>query len=86
MRHTTRGVQYNSTDFIKELYYYGFEISMSRKGNPYDNAFAESMIKTLKPEQVHMWEYHTISDVQLRIPDFIDEVNKLQAASFSAWL
>jgi transposase InsO family protein len=47
---------------------------MSRKGNPYDNAYAESLIKTIKSEEVHMWEYRTIEDVQRRIPYFIEEV------------
>ena len=47
---------------------------MSRKGNPYDNAFAESFMKTLKSEEVYMWEYRTIEDVQRRIPHFIEEV------------
>ena len=74
IHHSDRGVQYASTDYIKELNFFGFQISMSRKGNPYDNAYAESLIKTLKSEEVHMWEYHTIEDVQRRIPYFIEEV------------
>ena len=49
---------------------YKFQVSMSRKGNPYDNAFAESFMKTLKSEEVHLWEYHTIEDAQRRIPYF----------------
>ena len=51
---------------------------MSRKGNPYDNAYAESLIKTIKSEEVHLWEYRTIEDVQRRIPYFIDEVYNLK--------
>ena len=47
---------------------------MSRKGNPYDNAYAESFIKTLKSEKVHLWEYRTMEDVQKRIPYFIEDV------------
>jgi transposase InsO family protein len=74
IHHSDRGVQYASTDYIKELNLYGFKISMSRKGNPYDNAYAESLIKTIKSEEVHMWEYRTIEDVQRRIPYFIEEV------------
>lgn len=74
IHHSDRGVQYASTDYIKELEFYGFRTSMSRKGNPYDNAFAESFMKTLKSEEVYMWEYRTIDDVQRRIPFFIEEV------------
>ena len=47
---------------------------MSRRGNPYDNAYAESFIKTLKSEQVHLWEYRTMEDVQERIPYFIEDL------------
>jgi putative transposase len=36
---------------------------MSAKGNPYDNAFAESFIKTLKQEELYLWQYETFSDV-----------------------
>jgi transposase InsO family protein len=74
IHHSDRGIQYASADYIKELKFHGFAISMSRKGNPYDNAFAESFIKTLKSEEVYMWEYRTIEDVQRRIPYFIEEV------------
>jgi transposase InsO family protein len=42
IHHSDRGVQYASKEYIKELEFYQFQISMSRKGNPYDNAFAES--------------------------------------------
>jgi len=47
---------------------------MSAKGNPYDNAFAESLIKTIKQEEVYLWQYETFSDVAERIPYFIEDV------------
>ena len=47
---------------------------MSRSGNPYDNAFAESFMKTLKNEEVYLWEYENFLDVVERIPFFIEEV------------
>ena len=72
--HSDRGVQYASAEYVKELKLFGFQISMSRKGNPYDNAFAESFMKTLKSEEVHLWEYRTMEDVQKRIPYFIEDV------------
>jgi putative transposase len=74
IHHSDRGVQYASGDYVKELISHGFQISMSRKGNPYDNAYAESFIKTLKSEEVSLWEYRTIEDVHQRIPYFIEDV------------
>jgi transposase InsO family protein len=47
---------------------------MSRKGNPYDNAQAESFMKTLKNEEVYLWDYKAFEDVKKRIPYFIEEV------------
>ncbi len=47
---------------------------MARKGNPYDNAAAESFIKTLKAEEVYLWEYGTMADVQNRLPCFLEDV------------
>jgi len=46
---------------------YGFTISMSRKGNPYDNAHAESFMKTLKVEEIYVSEYRTFAEVKERI-------------------
>jgi putative transposase len=74
IHHSDRGVQYASHDYVKVLLQYGFLISMSRKGNPYDNATAESFFKTLKVEEVYLWEYRTLEDVQIRLPFFIQEV------------
>ena len=50
------------------------QISMSAKGNPYDNAFMELFYKTLKYEEVHLWNYETYDDVIERLPFFIEEV------------
>jgi len=47
---------------------------MSGKGNPYDNALAESLFKTIKQEEVYLWQYETFSDVAERIPYFIEDV------------
>ena len=68
--HSDRGVQYASREYFKELNFYGFQISVSRKGNSLDNAYFESFIKTLKSEEVHLWECRT-EDVRNRIPSFI---------------
>ena len=68
------GVDAEDAEVIKQMEFYKFQISMSRKRNPFDNAHVESFIKTLKSEEVHLWEYMTIEDVQMRIPYFIEDV------------
>jgi len=74
IHHSDRGVQYASSEYVDELRRYGFQVSMSRRGNPYDNATCESFIKTLKNEEVYLWEYNTIEDAKMRIPYFIKDV------------
>jgi putative transposase len=74
IHHSDQGIQYTCKDYIKTLKDHGIRISMSGKGNPYDNAFAESLIKTLKQEEVYLWQYETYQDVIERIPYFILDV------------
>jgi transposase InsO family protein len=74
IHHSDQGVQYACTQYVKELKEHEVAISMSTKGNPYDNAYAESFFKTLKNEEVHLWEYESFTDVVERIPEFIEEV------------
>ena len=74
IHHSDQGVQYASivyTDCLKE---HNIRISMSRKGNPYDNAFVESFIKTLKYEEVYLKEYESFPDAHSNINQFIKEV------------
>jgi putative transposase len=74
VHHSDRGVQYacgDYTDFLKEQ---GITISMSRKGNPYDNAACESFMKTLKYEEVYRNEYRDFQDVHASIGEFLDHV------------
>ncbi len=74
IHHSDRGVQYAAHEYVDDLKAAGFRISMARKGNPYDNAQVESFIKTLKSEEVYLWDYKTFEDVKKRIPYFIEEV------------
>jgi putative transposase len=74
IHHSDRGVQYACQDYVNLLKQHEFTISMSRSGNPYDNAFAESFMKTLKKDEVYLWEYESFIDVAERIPYFIEEV------------
>jgi transposase InsO family protein len=74
IHHSDRGVQYACDDYVALLDEYGFQGSMSAPGNPYDNAFAESFMKTLKNEEVHLCEYESFTDVAEQIPQFIEAV------------
>jgi putative transposase len=74
IHHSDQGVQYAAYDYVDTLRAYGFEISMARKGNPYDNAVAESFMKTLKTEEVYLSEYRTLENVQSQLPYFIEQV------------
>lgn len=74
IHHSDRGVQYAALDYISALRQAGLQPSMSRKGNPYDNAFAESFMKTLKVEEVYLKDYRTYEDVVANVPLFIEAV------------
>jgi len=72
--HSDQGIQYCSGEYIKLLEEWKFQISMSRKGNPYDNAWAESFMRILKYEEIYLAEYETYEDVVNRLPHFIEEI------------
>jgi len=74
IHHSDQGVQYACSEYVKVLDDNGFVISMSRKGNPYDNAMAESFMKTLKAEEVYINQYNTLSEAQRNIQQFIESV------------
>jgi putative transposase len=74
IHHSDQGVQYASGEYVEELKSRGFLVSMTRVGNPYENAMMESFFKTLKYEEVYLCEYETYDDVTTRLPYFIEEV------------
>ena len=74
VHHSDRGVQYASTEYTGLLKKHQAEISMSRRGNPYDNAACESFMKTLKYEEVYRTEYRDLPDVLASISEFIEQV------------
>lgn len=78
VHHSDRGVQYASGDYTKLLLDHQIRISMSRKGNPYDNAQCESFMKTLKYEEVYRTEYRDLADARSRIYEFIEKIYNAQ--------
>lgn len=74
VHHSDRGVQYASEVYRRMLQMEEIVISMSRRGNPYDNARAESFMKTLKYEEVLVNEYTSIAQARARIGDFLGRI------------
>ena len=74
VHHSDRGSQYASGIYRALLADHGIVGSMSRRGNPYDNAKAESFMKTLKVEAVYPMAFETFNDVAEQLPRFIDNV------------
>jgi putative transposase len=74
IHHSDRGSQYAAEDYRRELTKHDLKGSMGRRGNPYDNAKAESFMKTLKVEKVYLSEYKTFEEVATGLPRFIEDV------------
>jgi putative transposase len=74
IHHSDRGVQYACGEYTVLLEAHGIQPSMSRVGNPYDNAKAESFMKTLKQEEVDGRDYRDLSQAREAISAFIEDV------------
>ncbi|QEE28423.1 IS3 family transposase [Terriglobus albidus] len=74
VHHTDRGIQYACGDYITRLQAAGIQPSMSRPGCPYDNAMAESFMKTLKAEEVNATSYRNIQHARSAMRRFIEDV------------
>lgn len=82
VHHSDRGIQYASQQYTELLGLYGILPSMSRPGNPYDNAFCESFIKTLKREQISTSKYHFLDELNAHLEEFIEHYyNRLRLHS-----
>jgi len=73
VHHSDRGVQYACADYVALLQEHHIVPSMSRPGNPYDNAFCESFIKTLKREEINGNTYQDLADLRAHIAEFIEQ-------------
>jgi transposase InsO family protein len=74
IHHSDRGVQYACHEYVHLLAEAGLRISMGRKGNPFDNAQAESFFKTLKYEEVNLTQYRNFPEAVTSIGAFIEEI------------
>ena len=74
MHHSDRGVQYACSAYLTLLAEHGIRGSMSRTGNPYDKAYAENFIKTLKYEEVYRNDYADLADATASISEFIEKI------------
>lgn len=74
VHHSDRGAQYASNEYTDLLKANGIQISMSRKGNPWDNAACESFMKTLKYEEVLRNEYRDLAEARASIAEFLEKI------------
>lgn len=74
MHHSDRGKQYAAAQYVSLLVKHQIRISMSRTGNPYDNAKAERFMRTVKYEEVYLADYQSLTEARASISHFIEEV------------
>jgi putative transposase len=86
VHHSDRGVQYACQAYRERLEQFGLIPSMSRPGNPYDNAFCESFMKTLKQEEIYCNQYGDLEDLRSHIEQFIEHYyNRIRLHSALAY-
>jgi putative transposase len=73
VHHSDQGIQYASAEYSALLLQHGMTPSMSRPGNPFDNAQCESFIKTLKQEEIYCRQYADLEDLRLHLREFIED-------------
>jgi putative transposase len=78
VHHSDRGIQYACGNYIEQLEAVGIQPSMSRAGCPYDNAMAESFMKTLKQEEVNGADYRNLAHARAEIGLFLEQVYNRQ--------
>ena len=74
IHHSDQGVQYLSSAYLSTLRRHGIEISLAQRGCPWENGYAERLIRTLKEEEVHLNDYEDIDEARDRIGHFITQV------------
>ena len=79
IHHSDQGVQYLSNAYLSTLRRHGIEISLAHRGRPWENGYAERLIRTLKEEEVHLNDYDTITQARVsQIGHFITHVYHLK--------
>ena len=78
IHHSDQGVQYLSKTYVTTLEAHGVEISVAERGRPWENGYAERLIRTLKEEEVHLNDYQSITEARDRIVHFITQVYNLK--------
>jgi hypothetical protein len=73
VHHSDRGLQYAAEEYAKVLRLHGIVPSMSRPANPYDNAFCESFMRTLKREEIDARSYRDLDDLRAHVAEFIEQ-------------
>ena len=74
IHHSDQGVQYLSNAYLSTLRRHGIKVSVAPRGCPWENGYAERLIRTLKEEEVHLNDYQDIHEARDRISHFITQV------------
>ena len=73
MHHSDQGRQYASNDYVQQLEKHQAILSMSGAGRPWENAYCESFMQTLKNEEINGTTYTSLEDLEARITEFIEK-------------